>query len=118
MAPHRNHVQLTHTHLCIPRLPCALPCTLPCALPALQRWGYGVSPSAGPLWKSTSGEYSNLRWDIPLDQVKFYWQQVGAAGRRQQQGARQMGGSRGHGRWAAGGRWVDDAQLVSQAAIV
>jgi hypothetical protein len=42
----------------------------------MQRWGYSLEPQVGPLWKSTSGEFSNLRWDIQPNQVPFYWQQV------------------------------------------
>ncbi len=42
----------------------------------VQRWGYQVTPKIGPLWKSLSGEYSNLRWDLPADQIQYYWQQV------------------------------------------
>jgi hypothetical protein len=41
----------------------------------LKRWGYKVAPEVGPLWKSLSGEYSNLRWDVPADQLPYYWQQ-------------------------------------------
>lgn len=36
----------------------------------LQRHGL---PTSGPLFKSASGELSNLRWDLPLEQYKFYW---------------------------------------------
>ncbi|KAL4445750.1 hypothetical protein ABPG77_008949 [Micractinium sp. CCAP 211/92] len=42
---------------------------------SLKRWGYPVSPEAGPLWKSTSGEYSNLRWDVPPEHLQYYWKQ-------------------------------------------
>ena len=42
----------------------------------LQRWGYATEPAPGPFWKSLSGEYSNLRWDLPADQVQYYWKQV------------------------------------------
>lgn len=45
--------------------------------------GYSVTPDA-LLWKSESGEYSNLRWDIPPDQVQYYYSleegEQGAAG--------------------------------------
>lgn len=44
--------------------------------PTPQRWGYDVAPKPGPLWKSTSGEYSNLRWDIRPEHIPFYWKQV------------------------------------------
>eukprot|EP00887_Chlorella_sp_A99_P004584 scaffold4.g4584.t1 len=40
------------------------------AASTLQRWGYSMK-APGPLFKSTSGEYSNLRWDIPVDQARL-----------------------------------------------
>lgn len=40
---------------------------------ALAHNGYTVAPQPGPLMKSESGEYGNLRWDIPSDQVQFYY---------------------------------------------
>jgi hypothetical protein len=43
-------------------------------------------PTSGPLFKSVSGELSNLRWDLPMEQYKFYW---GKSNRKQ-------------GAWAAG----------------
>lgn len=49
--------------------------------PLPQRWGYKIEPVVGPLWKSLSGEYSNLRWDVPADQIQYYWQQVGRLSR-------------------------------------
>ena len=36
--------------------------------------GYAVDPPS-PMFKSESGEYSNLRWDIPADQVQYYYTQ-------------------------------------------
>lgn len=43
-----------------------------------QGWGYDTSPAGlGPLWKSTSGEYSNLRWDVPPEHIQYYWKKVG-----------------------------------------
>jgi hypothetical protein len=42
----------------------------------VQRWGYVLEPTVGPLWKSTSGEYSNLRWDLKPSDVPFYWKQA------------------------------------------
>ncbi|KFM22923.1 hypothetical protein F751_6432 [Auxenochlorella protothecoides] len=41
---------------------------------SLKRNGYDTS-DIGSLFKSESGEYSNLRWDLPKDQVPFYWGQ-------------------------------------------
>ena len=35
--------------------------------------GYTVKPSPGVFFKSESGEYANLRWDLPADQVPFYF---------------------------------------------
>jgi hypothetical protein len=52
---------------------------LPLAVPTAQRWGYSLEPRAGPLWKSESGELSNLRWDIKPSDVPFYFKQVGGA---------------------------------------
>ncbi|KAL4425868.1 hypothetical protein ABPG75_009884 [Micractinium tetrahymenae] len=43
---------------------------------SLKRWGYPIYPQAGPLWKATSGEYSNLRWDVPLDSIPYYYKQA------------------------------------------
>lgn len=31
-------------------------------------------PKSGALFKSLSGELSNLRWDLPLDQYPFYYE--------------------------------------------
>ena len=43
---------------------------------ALKMNGYSTSSaSPSPLFKSESGEYSNLRWDIPPDQVPYYYSQ-------------------------------------------
>ncbi|KAF8057939.1 hypothetical protein HT031_005885 [Scenedesmus sp. PABB004] len=36
----------------------------------LQRFSL---PGSGPLFKSLSGELSNLRWDLPLDEMPNYW---------------------------------------------
>lgn len=44
-------------------------------VPALQGWGYNVN-NVGPLWKSTSGEFSNLRWDVPPEHIQYYWKKV------------------------------------------
>ena len=41
---------------------------------SLARNGYDVA-NLGALFKSESGEYSNLRWDLPEDQVPYYWSQ-------------------------------------------
>lgn len=52
------------------------------AEPAAQRWGYSLEPRVGPLWKSESGELSNLRWDIKPSDVPFYFKQASAAAGR------------------------------------
>ena len=41
---------------------------------ALEANGYAVDPPS-PFFKSESGEFSNLRWDIPADQVQYYYAQ-------------------------------------------
>lgn len=33
---------------------------------------YGLDPE-GPLFKAISGELSNLRWDLPIDQFQYYY---------------------------------------------
>ena len=45
----------------------------------VQGWGYNTNKNGGlgPLWKSTSGEYSNLRWDIAPEHVQYFWKKVG-----------------------------------------
>lgn len=40
----------------------------------LQRFNL---PKSGPLFKSLSGELSNLRWDLPLSEMPFYFSQDG-----------------------------------------
>jgi hypothetical protein len=40
----------------------------------LETNGYTTQPNS-PRFKSESGEYSNLRWDIPSDQVQYYYTQ-------------------------------------------
>lgn len=37
----------------------------------LQRHGL---PPSGPLFKSVSGELSNLRWDLPLKEYPSFWE--------------------------------------------
>jgi hypothetical protein len=54
-------------------------------------------PTTGPLFKSASGELSNLRWDLPLEQYQYYW-----ARQNHKQGARR--------------RWAPVAQLSQPAA--
>ena len=62
-----------HAPACSLTLAACLSLPLSLLLPP-QNWGYpDASASPGPLWKSTSGEFSNLRWDIPRDQIQFYW---------------------------------------------
>ncbi|GAB4823908.1 hypothetical protein N2152v2_010954 [Parachlorella kessleri] len=41
----------------------------------LKGWGYNTNKNGGlgPLWKSTSGEYSNLRWDIAPEHIQYFW---------------------------------------------
>ena len=37
---------------------------------------HGLAPSfkhQGPLFKSEDGESSNLRWDVPMQDLHFYW---------------------------------------------
>ncbi len=37
----------------------------------MQRHGL---PANGPLFKSVSGELSNLRWDLPVKEMPSYWE--------------------------------------------
>ncbi|KAH7617481.1 hypothetical protein NADE_007259 [Nannochloris sp. 'desiccata'] len=50
---------------------------------ALRANGYSTDPPT-PRFKSESGEFSNLRWDIPSNQVQFYYSQknddIGSSG--------------------------------------
>lgn len=41
---------------------------------ALAAAGYATAPPS-PRYKSESGEYSNLRWDVPPDQLQYYYTQ-------------------------------------------
>lgn len=38
----------------------------------LKASGLNVEP-LGPLWKAANGQYSNLRWDEPADQIQWNW---------------------------------------------
>ena len=53
------------------------PCVLPACLLILQvdtnlleHWGL---PTNGPIFKSLSGELSNLRWDLPQSEMPSYY---------------------------------------------
>ena len=41
-------------------------------LPTAPPQRYGLDPD-GPLFKAISGELSNLRWDLPIDQFQYYY---------------------------------------------
>ncbi|KAL4425867.1 hypothetical protein ABPG75_009883 [Micractinium tetrahymenae] len=62
---------------------------------SLKRWGYPVQPQAGPLWKSTSGEYSNLRWDVPPEHLQYYWKQYTRKGDNASEGQALLAFARG-----------------------
>lgn len=53
----------------------AAPTTRPA--PTAQRFGL---PPGGPIFKSVSGELSNLRWDLPIQEMPNYWGKANRCG--------------------------------------
>lgn len=64
-----------HTHPTHPgvyrRCVCAARPPPPPPLRRVQRNGL---PASGPLYKAESGELSNLRWDLPVPEMQYYWE--------------------------------------------